>query len=43
MLVHLIYVGARPKNVAPAILEQINQGIINESGKFVAGPFWIPV
>lgn len=43
MLVHLIYIGARPKNVAPEILEQVNQGVINESGVFIPGPFWITV
>ncbi len=43
MLVHIVFIGARPKNITPDILEQVNQGVINESGVFVAGPFWIAI
>jgi hypothetical protein len=43
MLVHLIYIGARPRQVPDAILEEINQGVINESGNFIHGPFWVKV
>lgn len=43
MLVHLIYIGARPKNVSSDVLEDINQGMVNESGMFINGPFWSAV
>lgn len=43
MLVHLIYLGARPKQVSSTISEQVNHGMINENGSFITGPFWVPI
>lgn len=43
MLVHVIYVGARPKNITIETLQELNKGMVNESGMFINGPFWTAV
>lgn len=44
MMVHLIYAGARSRDISPEFLQKVNQGQIRaEKGPLVSGPFWKPL